>query len=149
MKRTISFLFLLALLSAISGYLLSKASWIGKVGMTFFYKEYNLLKIWWQGGAAVLIVMLVLFYLHKTVENKLTNAKGKAVHFILLLAAVGALYLTYNDFTNDYAHRILGRRFHYGFYLAWAEWMLICIFFLLKKNKKIVITQDRKETVAV
>ena len=145
MKKTIPFLLLLAGLSAISGYLLSKASWVGKVGMTFFYREYNLLKIWWQGGAAVFIVLLVLFILHTYIQNKLPFYFAKFLHFLLLLTAAGCLYLTYDDFSNDFSHHILGRRFHYGFYLAWCEWILICLFFLMKgrDRSKVIINEDK------
>jgi len=134
MKRYTFFLSLLAALSAISGYLMSKASWIGRVGMTFFYKEYNLLKIWWQGAITVFIMLILLFVLHSFIHTKLRLAGARAVHFLLLLLAVGGLYLTYDDFTNELSHRMLGWRFHYGFYLFWADWMLICIFFLFKKK---------------
>jgi hypothetical protein len=134
MKRNIFFLGLLAVLSVVSGYLMSKASWIGRVGMTFFYKEYNLLKIWWQGAIAVFIMLILLFVLHSFIHMKLRIAGARALHFLLLLLAVGGLYLTYDDFTNELSHRMLGWRFHYGFYLSWADWMLICIFFLFKKK---------------
>ena len=136
MKRTIFFIGLLAVLSAISGYLMSKASWIGRVGMTFFYKEYNLLKIWWQGAIAVFIILMILFAIHSMIQTKLRIGGARAVHFLVLLLAAGGLYLTYDDFSNELAHRMLGRRFHYGFYLFWVDWMLICLFFVFKKKPK-------------
>ncbi|MCW3122218.1 MAG: hypothetical protein JWQ38_1710, partial [Flavipsychrobacter sp.] len=123
-------------LSVISGYLMSKASWLGRVGMTFFYKEYNLLKIWWQGAIAVFIVLLLLFALHSVIQARMKFLAAKTVHLLIMLLAFGGLYLTYDDFTNELTHNLLGWRFHYGFYLFWVDWMLICFFFLFKKKPK-------------
>ena len=148
MKRTILFILLLISLSAVSGYLMSKASWVGRVGMTFFYKEYNLLKIWWQGAIAVFIVAMLLYSVHIILQKKLSFTGAKFVHIILLVAAVTGLYFTYIDFSENFPHRILGRRFHYGFYIIWVEWMLICLFFILtKKRSKIVITNSDKTEI--
>lgn len=151
MKRSIPFVLLLAGLSAFSGYLLSKASWIGKVGMTFFYREYNLLKVWWQGGAAVFIFMLIFFLLQGAIHRRFPFYLSKMVQLLFLLAAAAGLYFTIDDFTHDFSHHILGRRFHYGFYLAWAEWMLISLFFLFagRPVKKQSTAAGKMETAAV
>jgi hypothetical protein len=103
--------------------------------MTFFYKEYNILKIWWQGGTAVFLFIMLLFTLHQ---------------LILLLLAGTILYLNWVDFTETTAHRILGSRFHYGFYLVWVQWILVCIFFLFKKKNVALgaIKQDKTEPAA-
>ena len=135
MKRTVLFLTLLAGLSAVSGYLLSKASWIVKVGMTFFYKEYNLLKVWWEGAIAVYLFLLILFVGHTIVQKTLPHITARLLHILALMTAITALYFTYDDFTYDLSHKWLGRRFHYGFYLIWIDWMLICLFFAFKKKK--------------
>ena len=149
MRRNILFLLFLAVLAVISGILLSKASWIGRVGMTFFYKEYNLLKIWWQGALAVYIVWLVLFVAHSFIQKKLPPVTARLLHILILFAAIACLYLTYDDFTNDFSHHLLGWRFHYGFYLGWVGWMLICLFFALKRNrtKTTITSSDKTETI--
>lgn len=46
-KSTGFILILLAALAALSGYLLSKASLVGKAGITLMYQEYKFLKVWW------------------------------------------------------------------------------------------------------
>ena len=134
MKRNILLLFLLALLSLLSGYLMSKASWIGRVGISLLHQEYNLLKIWWQGAIAVFIIELLFFVLHNFIHRRLPVVPGRILHFVLLLAALGGLYLTYDDFTNDFSHHLLKWRFHLGFYLIWVGWMITCISFLFKKK---------------
>ena len=55
-------IFLLAILSTVSGYLLSKASLVGRIGINLFYKEYKFLKVWWQGALVVFIVLLILLF---------------------------------------------------------------------------------------
>jgi len=148
MKRNIVFLLFLAVLSVISGILLSKTSWVGRVGMTFFYKEYNLLKIWWQGAIAVYIVWLVLFIVHSFIQKALPKIAARLLHIVMLVIAIACLYFTYDDFTNDFSHHLLGRRFHYGFYLGWIGWMLICLFFTFKRNRpKATITSSDKTEI--
>ena len=149
MKKTVLFIFLLAVLSCLSGHLLSKASWVGKVGMTFFYQEYNFMKIWWQGSVAVFIMLMILFLLHLLIYRKLHIIAGRLLNLVILFLVASGLYLTYDDFTNNFSHKILGRRFHYGFYLFWIEWMLICLFFIFKKKRTVTITtnSDKTETV--
>jgi hypothetical protein len=132
MKKDVFFVTMLAMLSVISGYLMSKASWISKVGMTFFYKEYNLLKIWWQGAAAVFIFLLLLFLFHSFLQKMLPAITARLLHIVILIIAIACLYFTYFDFHNDFSHKLLGRRFHNGFYLIWCGWILTCLYFAFK-----------------
>ena len=147
MKRSVIFLTVLAGLSIVSGYLLSKASWLGRVGMTFFYKENNLLKIWWQGAIAVYLFLLILFVVHSIMQAKLPAITARLLHIMALMTAITALYFTYDDFTTDLSHKLLGSRFHYGFYLIWIDWALICLFFAFKKKQPMMIVKDQDKTV--
>lgn len=135
LKRTSFFLVFLAALSVVAGILMSQATWIGRVGITFFHKEYNLLKVWWEGAAAVFVLLLVFFLVHTLLHQRLRIVTARITHFLLLLVAAGCLYLTYDDFASDFSHHLLGWRFHYGFYLFWIGWMLICLFFLFSRKK--------------
>lgn len=148
MKRAL-LLFLLAALSMASGYLMSESTWVGKVGISLFHKGYNLTKIWWQGAIAVFIIYLLFFFLHLFLHNKLPVIAAKILHFLFLLAAVAGLYFTYDDFQNDFSHRLLGHHFHFGFYLVWVGWMMVCLFFLFSKRKKkdAILVQGKKEPV--
>jgi len=150
MNRKFLLIIFLALLSAISGYLMSKASWIGRVGITFFYKEYNLLKIWWQGATAVFIILMLLFLLHNVMQQKLSTIAARFFHILALIIAAIGFYYTMNDFTRNLSHRLLGRRFHFGFYLFWIGWILICLFFIFKKRKvtTIVTNSDKTEIIS-
>ena len=134
MKSNAVLLFLLAIVAVASGVLMSDASWIGRVGITLFYKEYNLLKIWWQGAIAVYIFFLLLFMAHTLLQRAFKAGVAKLLHFLILIIAVGLFYFTYDDFHTDLSHRLLKWRFHLGFYLVWGGWMLICLFFILRKS---------------
>jgi len=142
MKRTVPFLLLLAMLSVVSGYLMSKARWIARVDMTFFHKDLNFLKIWWQGAAGVYIVLLLLFLVHSFLQKKLLPVAARLSHLLLLLAAMTGFYFTYNDFANNLPHHLTGRRFHMGCYLFWAGWALICLFFLFKSTTSKQLATD-------
>ena len=126
---------------------MSKASWVGRVGMTFFYKEYNLLKIWWQGAIAVYVIWLLLFLLHTFIQKTLPTVTARLLHIVILMIAAAGLYFTYDDFANDFSHHLLGRRFHYGFYIGWIGWVLICLFFAFKRNRKKIIVTNSDKTV--
>ncbi|MCU7550530.1 cytochrome d ubiquinol oxidase subunit II [Chitinophagaceae bacterium LB-8] len=134
MKRAPFLLFLIAILSLISGYLLSKASWVGKAGISMFYREYQFLKVWWQGALAVFGVLFLLFLIQGTVQRKAARGRANLIHIICILLALTGLYFTYNDFRHDLSHRLLGERFHLGAYLFWVGWMMVSLFYMAQKK---------------
>jgi hypothetical protein len=134
MKRTSLLLFILAALSTISGYLLSKASLVGKAGISLFYKEYQFLKVWWQGALVVFGVLFLLFLAQGAFQRKAARGTANFIHVLCILLALAGLYFTYNDFRHDLSHRLLGERFHLGAYLFWIGWMLVSLFFLAQKK---------------
>ena len=148
MKRTFLFILILAALSAFSGYLMSQMSWIGRVGISLIHQEYQFLKVWWQGGAVVFLVLLFIFLMHTLLHRALKRWLALLVHILLLLVAIGGMAFTYHDFDDDFTHSILKQRFHIGAYLFWVSWMLICIFFLTKR-KHVVRIGTKIETVTV
>jgi hypothetical protein len=131
-KRYLLLLFLFVL-SIISGFLMSKASLVSRVGMSLFYKEYNFLKVWWKGGLAVFLVWMVFFVSQQLAQKKLPRAMALRVHLFACLLAIIGLYFTYHDFRNTLSHHLLGERFHLGAYLFWAGWLVISIFFIVEK----------------
>lgn len=145
MKRNFSLIVFLALLSCVSGYMMSKGSWIGKIGMGIFYKQYLFLKIWWQGAIAVFTLLLLLFIMHFALQRVLSAAAGRISNIIALLVAIGGLYINYSQFRTDFSYRLMGERFHIGFYLFWLGWIFICLSFLFRKKMPIEI--ERKDEV--
>ena len=138
MKRTALFLSLLAVLSIISGYLLSNASLVGKVGISVFYKQYQFLKTWWQGALIVFAVLLIFFLVQGFAEKKLIKTKANLLHVSMILLALTGLYFTYYDFRHTTTHRLLGERFHIGAYLFWIDWIIISLFYLTQKKPETI-----------
>lgn len=130
LKKTILLILLLVLLACLSGCLMSKSSFIGKLGMTYVYKEYGFLKTWWKGAAAVFIVWMVLLTILTLVERKLTKQKSMLINIIFILLAIAGLYFTYSDFQHTTTHRWLKEKFHIGAYLFWLGSIIISIFFI-------------------
>lgn len=134
MKKKTFIIVLLLIISIISGHLLSKASWVGKAGMSLFYREYNFLKIWWQGALLVFTVLIVLLVLLHFIQRKVAYNKMKTISMLVLLAGILGAYFTYYDFRHTLSHRLLGERFHIGAYLFWLGWLLVAIFYFLQPN---------------
>jgi hypothetical protein len=136
MKKSTSFiLLLLAALATLSGYLLSKASLVGKVGITLVYKEYSFLKVWWQGALAVFACWLLLLLVQGWAGRRAKGGNAALAHVAALLLATIGLFFTYQDFRNNLSHRLLGERFHIGGYLFWIGWMIISLFYLFRGRK--------------
>ncbi len=138
-RKPLFFISILLTLSCISGYLLSKASLIGRTGINLFYKQYKFLKVWWQGALLVFIVLMFLLYFHGLIQKKTSARMSKIIHIILLLVAIAGLYFTFLNFREVLSHRLLGERFHIGAYLFWVSWIMICVFYMVQK-KKVTIT---------
>jgi hypothetical protein len=130
MNRSNGLALFLFLLSITSGYLMSKATWVSKIGMSLFYREYNFLKIWWKGSLLILGALTAIYFLHKWITLKCVPGQAKTLHRIACFLAVTGLYFTYNDFRHTLSHRLLGERFHIGLYLFWMGWIAIALFFL-------------------
>lgn len=136
--RTLPFLFLLAGLSVLSGYLLSKINIIGRAGIALFYNEYRFFKYWWKGALAVFIMLLFLFFLQGFLQKKLVRRHAALLHISALVIAVIGLYFTYSNFRHDVSYRLIGERFHLGFYLFWIGWMLVSLFYLFQQRRAII-----------
>jgi len=112
-------------------------SFIGKVGITFLYDEYTILKTWWQTALLFFILQMILFtvmyYFH---YKEASIYKRKILPIVLIVIGGIGLYFTYIDFTET-SHRLMKTSFHIGFYLFWITWFVNCIYFLgLTKKEK-------------
>lgn len=149
MKRSSILMLILPLLSVISGWLLSKASLVGRTGINLFYKEYKFLKVWWQGALVVFIALIVLWIIHQVISKRLSRNRAILMHLLLLFIYLVGLYFTYQDFRTDISHRLLGERFHLGAYLFWLGAILISIFYLFGSNKYSVDSISGNEQINV
>lgn len=141
-KRISLLLVFLAALASLSGYLMSEASFIGRLGMTYVYKEYRFLKTWWKGALAVFVVWMILLLIQYIVEKKLSKQKAIVIHVVFILLALVGLYFTYSDFQNTTSHRWLKERFHIGAYLFWLGWIIISAFCIVQKRESILVEKS-------
>ena len=125
----------LALLSCISGYLMSKASFIGRLGMTYVYKEYSFLKTWWKGALAVFVAWMLILIVQFLIARLWSIKKANIAYVLFIVLALVGLYFTYSDFQNTATHRWLKERFHIGAYLFWIGWIIISVFSIVQKRK--------------
>ncbi len=145
MKRIFPLILLLAILSAISGILMSDMNFVGRLGVSFIHKEYHFLKIWWQGALAVFVTLLILLTIQGILKSKLAGIISVIVQVVLFFAALGGLYLTYHDFRHDFTHKIIGERFHLGAYLFWMGWMVISLYYTFSRRQVLRVGADNTD----
>ncbi|MFV0210536.1 hypothetical protein OBK22_01795 [Empedobacter falsenii] len=137
MKNKIIHLLILAFSSLLSGIMISKMSFIGKVGITIIYNEYTILKSWWKTALLLFAIQAIIFVVLSVWKMKTTKRlKQLLLPFIFLSIGIIGLIYTYYDFTET-SHRLLKKTFHFGFYIFWLTWFGNCIFFMSKQKKKL------------
>src|SRR3954469_21871393 len=87
-RRFAPFGLFLLFLSCLSGYLMSKPSLIGKVGIDLFYREYKFLRTWWQGALAVFITLMVFLFLQGLIQRKLSRNTANIIQVVMILMAL-------------------------------------------------------------
>lgn len=145
MKKNTGIILFIVCTSIISGYLMSKASIIGKAGMSLFYREYNFLKTWWKGASLMLAALVILYIIQGIVQRKYPPAKAKTIYIFNCVLSVIGLYFTYNDFRHTLSHRLLGERFHLGVYLFWLGWLGISFFYLANLRHDATAIEDKRK----
>jgi hypothetical protein len=128
---------ILAIISAIVGFLLSGVSFVGRTGINLLYKEYRFLKVWWKGALAVFVVYM-LFLIIQSGLSKARNTSSNRVHVIALVIAVAGLCYCYYDFHHALSHRLLGMKFHFGVYLFFIGWIVLSVALLGKRQEEVV-----------
>lgn len=124
-----------AILMAIAGYLISKISLIGKIGINLFYSEYSIFKSAWKTTLLLFIIQLVLIGIQWIVNKRYDRKIANILSWTLLIVALVGLFATYNDFQNTFSHRLLKEKFHLGFYLFWLGWISTSLYFIFGVRK--------------
>lgn len=141
MKRNYLLLvFILVFLSLLSGNLTAGVSLVGKIGISFFYKQFSFFQSWWQSSLVCLALMLVVGAILYFIDRSTNGLKRKIVLIACFLIFLAGLYFTFSDFRTDLTHRWLGERFHVGVYLYWIGLGIISLFFALTEKKKITVS---------
>lgn len=143
MKRNYLLLFfILVCLSLLSGNLTAGVSLIGKIGISFFYKQFSFFQSWWQSALVCLSLMSVVGTVLYFLDRSMSGLRRKTVLIGCFLVFLAGLYFTFRDFRTDLAHRWLGERFHVGVYLYWIGFGIISLFFALTEKKMITTVSD-------
>ena len=124
-----------ALLSLISGVLISKMSFIGKIGISTMYREYTIFKTWWKMALLLLVIQLVLIVVLQLFRTKVSVSFSRLLAFLLIVLVGICGFFTYIDFTST-CIIMMKLSFHLGFYLFWVGWFITCFYYLLFKKKK-------------
>lgn len=137
MRTFFNISFIQLLLAVISALLMAQMSWVGKMGISLFYKDYAILKDPISSGVSIFVAqMVVIIILHLLYILTGRKALRIACIFFFLLAAIGLAY-TINDFRQELSHRMLKYKFHYGFYLIWGGMMLSTLYYFFLPQRKI------------
>lgn len=132
-------------LAFISGILTSKISFIGRVGVNFFYKHYQFFKIWWQAALVCLALFLTVTLIIHFIDRRFSGFRKTGLLATLLFVFLGGLYLTYSGFRKDLSYRLLGERFHLGIYLWFIGCCLAVLFYMVTIPAE---SADRKNMIA-
>ncbi|MCT6869434.1 hypothetical protein [Apibacter sp.] len=136
MKR-LSLLVLFELVLSISiGLLLSKMSWIGRMGINLFRGEYKILKVWWKTALIIFALQLFFILLQYMVKRLCHLSVSRLIFFLFLLLSCLGLAYTYHDFSTVYEHKIMKERFHLGGYLFWIGFIASHLYFLVTPFQK-------------
>lgn len=115
---------------------------MGKIGISFFYKQFSFFQSWWQSALVCFGLMLVIGLILYFIDRALSGIKRKMVLILFFLIFLAGLYFTFRDFRTDLTHRWLGERFHVGIYLYWIGFCIMSLFFALTDKKKAPIHID-------
>ena len=143
-KKLITLNVILVPLAVITGWTLSKSTFVGKVGINLLHREYAFLNTWWKGALLIWVVWIVLEIIQHRIWKKYSRNINLTVQSTFIALAITGLYFSYLDF-RTFSHGLLGERFHLGGYLFWIGWCIISIFFLQMRNDKIEIKENFTE----
>src|SRR6476620_10210523 len=113
-RKWIPVLLVILIVSMTSGFLMSRPSLSGRLGINLVYTEYKFLRTWRKGALAVMLVLSIFTLAQGLAQSRLPQRKAALVHGLMILLALAGLYFTWSDFTNTMTHRWLGSRFHIG-----------------------------------
>ena len=136
MRTFLNIAFIQLLLSAISALLLAQMSWMGKLGISLFNKNYAFLKSPFQSGAYIFATQLILILILHIIYRTFNKGIRQWICFaIFILGVIGLVYTIY-DFNQEFSHKILKTKFHFGAYLIWIGYMLTATYYFLLPHRK-------------
>lgn len=140
MRRIKILISLQLLLSLISGVLVSEMSFIGRVGINLFHKNYELLTYWWKTAILFFVLLLLLDLVQFLLKRK--SIRANLYITVLLIIGLLGLFASFQDFTTNFSHKLLKERMHVGFYLFWLTWIGTNLYFLTLPGTINVVDTD-------
>lgn len=140
--KNISILALIqAILALICGILMSKMSFIGRMGINFLHRDYLIFKTWWKTALAILAIQLILILILVVARSLSSSKVNRLICLLFLIFGLIGAYATYIDFTTT-THKMMKGSFHSGGYLFWFGWLISCLYFMISSSKKKVLLSD-------
>ena len=135
MKRSTSLLLFHALLSVVSGILVTQMSLLGRIGIHTMYRQFMVFRSWWKTALLLFAAQCLLLGLLWGVRKMANLSAAKKTAWLLLIVGVAGFGATYWDFSAT-MHKVMKAKFHFGFYLFWIGWWVSCLYFITIKNEK-------------
>lgn len=135
MKNTLLLSLFQACLALICGILMSKMSFVGRMGINLLHRDYLIFKTWWKTALLFWALQLCLIIVLALIRRTTSSRSSKISSLLFFLFGAIGLYITYIDFTTT-SHQLMKMSFHSGGYLFWIGWLISCIFFFAGSKKK-------------
>ncbi|MBW3518355.1 hypothetical protein [Flavobacterium sp. NKUCC04_CG] len=141
MKNASILILIQAVIALLCGILMSKMSFVGRMGIQFLHRDYLIFKTWWKTALLILCIQLILIAIMMLVRYFSPVKTTKMVSVLFLVLGVIGAYATYIDFTTT-SHKMMKGSFHSGGYLFWVGWIISCIYFLFWNKKPKLVLAD-------
>lgn len=140
MKNIVILSLFQGVVALVCGILMSKMSFVGRMGINLMHREYLIFKVWWKTALVIFLIQAILILILAAVKgfSGLKVARSTAVLFLIL--GIAGAYFTYIDFTTT-SHKYMRAKFHAGGYLFWTGWIITCIYFAFSRKKQIVLEE--------
>lgn len=136
------------ILSFISASLIKQMSFIGKISIHLFYKEYIIFRTIWQTSLLLFAVQFAYILFLLLCKVTLPRKVGTTVYLLFILALLAGCYTSYSDFTQT-SHKHMKGSFHLGIYLFWISGLISTfVFMFLRTNAQKKLDQVHKQTDA-
>ncbi len=127
-----------AILALICGILMSKMSFIGRMGINFLHRDYLIFKTWWKTAILIFAIQLILILILVVARSLSPSKVNRLICILFVVFGLIGAYATYIDFTTT-THKMMKGSFHSGGYLFWFGWLISCSYFLFSSTKKKVL----------
>ena len=124
MKKSTSLLLFQALLSVVSGILITQMSLLGRIGIHTMYRQFMIFRSWWKTALLLFAVQCLVIGLLWGIRKMVHLSAAKKVAWLLLIVGIAGFA---------------------GFYLFWIGWWVSCLYFITIKNEEPIAESEELE----